>query len=157
MSTNTTEESHLTSIDFETKFEQLTFLLDRFTLSDEERNLQPFAYEPRSQSSGQRAKHELTVLTQQSITESIKEHLCDYDRASFVASNFKRSTTDNYDAESFFLRYDVPTHQIEDDRHLELALDAVTDSFRPRQLIRPVHFADLLYYDWNLGFPINGK
>jgi len=149
--TLTNEETHVNSIEFETKFEQLTFLLDRFTISDKDRNLQPFAYEPRSQSSGQRAKHDLTVLTQHSIIDTIKENLCDYDRSSFVASNFKRSTTDNYDAENFFLRYDVEPHTIEDDIHLELALDAVTESFRPRQPIRPVHFADLLYYDWNLS------
>lgn len=150
MSTTNPEE-HTVNIEFETKFEQLTFLLDRFTLSDAERNLQPFAYEPRSQSSGQRAKDDVTVLTQHIVTETIKENLIDYDRALFVASNFKRSTSDNYDAEQFFLRYDVPPHQIIEDEHLELALNAVADAFRPRHKIRPVHFADLMYYDWNLS------
>jgi len=85
------------------------------------------------------------------IIDSIKATLCDYDRASFVASNFKRSTTDNYDAEQFFLRYDVEPHIIEEDAHLDLALDAVTNAFRPRRKVRPVHFADLRYYDWNLS------
>jgi len=151
MSNPHTEDTHTVNIDFETKIDQLNFLLDRFTLSDEERNLQPFAYEPRSQSSGQRAKHDLTVLTQSVITETIKENLCDYNRATFVASNFKRSTSDNYDAEQYFLRYDVPNHTIEDDEHLETALNVVTDSFRPSKPIRPVHFADLLHYDWNLS------
>jgi hypothetical protein len=151
MSNPQTEEIHYGSIEFETKLDQLNFLLDRFTIADEDKNLQPFAYEPRSQSSGMTAKHDLTVLTQHIISETIKENLCDYDRATFVASNFRRSTSDNYDAETYFLRYDVPPHTIEDDHHLDTALNAVADAFRPSHKIRPVHFADLLYYDWNLS------
>jgi hypothetical protein len=151
MSNPQTQELHTISIEFETKIDQLNFLIDRFTTNDEERNLQPFAYEPRSQSSGSRAKHDLTVTTQQIIIDTIKENLCDHNRATFVATNFKRSTSDNYDAEQFFLRYDVPPHDIEDDHHLDLALTAVTDAFRPAHKLRPVHFADLLYYDWNLS------
>lgn len=139
------------NLEFETKFEQLNFLLDRFTLSDQERNLQPFAYEPRSQSSGQRAKHDLTTLTQSVLIDVIKQNLCDYDRATYIASNYRRSTSDNYDAEQYFLRYDVPFHVIEDDLHLDIALNAVTDAFRPRHKVRPVHFADLMNYNWNLS------
>jgi hypothetical protein len=145
------DETHTISIDFETKADQLTFLLDRFTLNSEERNLRPFAYEPRSQSSGKQLKHDVTLQTQAIINETIKQNLIDYDRAEFIASNYRRSTTDSYDAEQFFLRYDVPYHKIEEDHHLDLALDAVTDAFRPPQPLRPVHFSDLLYYDWNLS------
>lgn len=151
MSQPTTDETHLVDIDFETKLDQLQFLLERFTLRDDQHNLQPFAYEPRSQSSGARAKHDVTVLTQHLITQVIKNNLCDFDRASFVASNYRRSTSDNYDAEQYFLRYDVPPFTIEDDALLEQALDAVTEAFRPSKKLRPVHFADLRYYDWNLS------
>lgn len=151
MSNTAPDESHLVNIDFETKLDQLNFLLERFTLSDTQTNLQPFAYEPRHQGKGHTTKHELTVDTQTLIVDTIKNTLCHYDRASFIASNYRRSTSDNYDAEQFFLRYDVPYHKIDHDEHLERALHAVTEHFRPKRKIRPVHFADLRYYDWNLS------
>lgn len=140
-----------TDLEFENKLDQLNFLLERFNLSDEKRNLQPFAYEKRSFSSGQRKTDDVTLLTQEVVIDEIKRSLIDYDRANFVATNFRRSTTDTFDAEQFFLRYDVPHFEIEEDELLEQALDIVTDAFRPKHKVRPVHFADLPNYNWNLS------
>lgn len=130
---------------------QLQTLLDRFAIHSKDRNLQPFGYEPRSTSSGSRKPNDVTLLTQELIIDQIKHNLCDYDRSCFASTNFRRSTTNTYDAESFFLKYDVPNHDIIHDFHLEKALSIVTDVFRPRHKIRPVHFADLPNYNWNLS------
>lgn len=136
---------------FDTKEDQLKFLLDRFNLVDPTRNLQPFAYEPRSSSSGARLPNLTTVETQQTIAEIVKHNLLDYDKALHSIGNYRRSTTDTYDSETFFLNYDVPQFDIEEDDLLEQALDAVTEHFRPKRKIRPVHFCDLKEYPWNLS------
>jgi len=136
---------------FDSKDEQLEFLQQRFQLVDPTRNLQPFAYEPRSQSSGQRFPNHVTVETQLTIAELIKSNLLDYDKALHAIDDYRRSTTDTYDSECFFLNYDVPQFAIEEDDLLEQALDAVTEHFRPKRKIRPVHFCDLKEYPWNLS------
>jgi hypothetical protein len=136
---------------FDSKADQLEFLLTRFNLVDETRNLQPFAYEPRSTSSGARVPTLITVNTQQTLAELIKHNLLDHDKALHSIGNYRRSTTDTYDSETFFLNYDVPQFDIEDDDLLEQALNAVADHFRPKQKIRPVHFCDLKEYPWNLS------
>jgi len=136
---------------FNSKDDQLEFLLRRFTISDPTRNLQPCAYEPRSLSSGQRFPNHVTVDTQLTVAELIKHNLLDYDKALHAIDDYRRSTTDTYDSESFFLNYDVPQFQIEDDDLLEQALDNVTEHFRPKRKIRPVHFCDLKEYPWNLS------
>lgn len=136
---------------FNTKEEQLEFLLRRFTIVDPTRNLQPFAYEPRSLSSGQRIPNNITVDTQHTVADIIKSNLLDYDKALHAIDDYRRSTTDTYDSETFFLNYDVPQFDIEDDDLLEQALNAVTEHFRPKRKIRPVHFCDLKEYPWNLS------
>lgn len=65
--------------------------------------------------------------------------------------NHRRSYADENEAESFFLRYDVePFNIIKDDLYYQ-ALDIVTEWFRPKNLIHPVHFTDLRWYPWNLS------
>jgi hypothetical protein len=44
---------------------------------------------------------------------------------------------------------DLPDHVVPHDQHYMRARRAAADAFRPPQPIRPVHFADLRYYDWN--------
>jgi hypothetical protein len=136
---------------FNSKDEQLKFLTDRFSKIDPTRNLQPYAYEPRSNSSGARFPNSTTVDTQLTIAELIKANLLDHDKAVHAIEDFRRSTTDTFDSETFFLRYDVPQFNVIEDELLEQAIDAVTEHFRPKQKIRPVHFCDLRAYPWNLS------
>jgi len=136
---------------FNNKDEQLKFLLDRFNLVDETKNLQPYAYEPRKPSSGARVPNLTTVETQQTLADIVKHTLLDYDKATFSIDNYRRSTTDTYDSETFFLKYDVPQFDIEEDDLLDQAINAVADHFRPKRKIRPVHFCDLKEYPWNLS------
>nr|UDL14349.1 MAG: putative RNA-dependent RNA polymerase [Alphapartitivirus sp.] len=44
---------------------------------------------------------------------------------------------------------DLSPHVIPKDRHYHRGIQATIDAFRPPHLIRPVHFADLRYYQWN--------
>nr|UUV42349.1 MAG: putative RNA dependent RNA polymerase [Hanko alphapartitivirus 3] len=70
-----------------------------------------------------------------------------YDRI----KNFRRSYAGAEEAEAFFQRYDVePFTIVKDDLYLQ-ALDIVTEWFRPKSPIHPVHFLDLHMYPWNLS------
>ncbi|AZT88578.1 RNA-dependent RNA polymerase [Drechslerella stenobrocha partitivirus 1] len=44
---------------------------------------------------------------------------------------------------------DLPDHPVPHDHHYMAARRAAADAFRPPKRIRPVHFADLRYYNWN--------
>ncbi|AHL25153.1 RNA-dependent RNA polymerase [Heterobasidion partitivirus 13] len=46
-------------------------------------------------------------------------------------------------------RGDLPDHPVPKDEHYYRALTETTKRFAPPQLIRPIHFADLRYYEWN--------
>jgi len=68
-----------------------------------------------------------------------------------VIYGYKRPPATPESAEEFFERYNVQDHDIEKDSHYYAALDIVTEWFRPKQLIHPVHFTDLRWYPWNLS------
>lgn len=61
---------------------------------------------------------------------------------------YRRSTVSAEKAEEFFFRYNVPSHDIVKDKFYYQALDLVTEWFRPKWLIHPVHFTDLRWYPW---------
>jgi hypothetical protein len=65
-----------------------------------------------------------------------------------VLNNYRRSQSDPAAAESFLLRYDVEPFEIIKDEHYYFALEYVTNLFRPKWLIHPVHFTDLRWYPW---------
>jgi len=64
---------------------------------------------------------------------------------------YRRSMPSALNAEEFFLRYNVPHHEIVKDQYYYQALDIVTEWFRPTHLIHPVHFTDLRWYPWKLS------
>nr|WAY16578.1 putative RNA-dependent RNA polymerase [Rhizoctonia solani partitivirus 15] len=66
-----------------------------------------------------------------------------------VLYDYRRPHPTPEKAEEFFLRYDVNKHQILKDEHYWKALLIVTEWFRPRWKIHPVHFTDLRWYPWN--------
>jgi len=68
-----------------------------------------------------------------------------------VLYGYKRPPSTAESAEEFFYRYNVPDHDIIKDAHYYKALDIVTEWFRPKNLIHPVHFTDLRWYPWNLS------
>jgi hypothetical protein len=61
---------------------------------------------------------------------------------------FRRSRADATAAERFLMKYDVQQHHIIKDSHYYFALDWMTERFRPKWLIHPVHFTDLRWYPW---------
>jgi len=65
-----------------------------------------------------------------------------------VLHTYRRSSSDPSALESFLLRYDVEPFTIIKDEHYYFALKYVTDLFRPKWLIHPVHFTDLRWYPW---------
>jgi hypothetical protein len=65
-----------------------------------------------------------------------------------VMYGFKRSRSDPVHAQKFLLKYDVPKHEIIKDEHYYFALSWITEKFRPRWKIHPVHFTDLRWYPW---------
>lgn len=68
-----------------------------------------------------------------------------------VLYGYQRSMPNAQNAEEFFLRYNVPHHNIVKDAFYYQALDIVTEWFRPTHLIHPVHFTDLRWYPWKLS------
>ncbi|GFM95182.1 RNA-dependent RNA polymerase [viral metagenome] len=64
---------------------------------------------------------------------------------------YTRARPDEKLAEEFFLKYNVPEHTIVKDEHYYSALNLVTEWFRPKELIHPVHFTDLRWYPWKLS------
>jgi hypothetical protein len=68
-----------------------------------------------------------------------------------VLYGYRRAKSDPVAAESFFNRYDVQEFDVIKDDHYYQALDIVTEWFRPKNLIHPVHFTDLRWYPWNLS------
>jgi hypothetical protein len=68
-----------------------------------------------------------------------------------ILTQYRRSHADETSAEEYFLRYDVKPHKTIKDDHYYFALGLVTEWFRPKHLIRPVHFTDLRWYPWNLS------
>jgi hypothetical protein len=61
---------------------------------------------------------------------------------------FRRSLVSAEKAEQFFMKYDVPKHEIIKDDIYYKALDIVINWFRPEWKIHPVHFTDLRWYPW---------
>jgi len=68
-----------------------------------------------------------------------------------VITNSHRTQVTPEKAESFLLGYNVEPHSIIKDEHYYHALDIVTEWFRPKFKIHPVHFTDLRWYPWNLS------
>lgn len=68
-----------------------------------------------------------------------------------LISNWRRSYADEEKAETFLMGYNVEPHRIIKDDTYWKALDIVTEWFRPKHLIHPVHFTDLRWYPWNLS------
>lgn len=68
-----------------------------------------------------------------------------------VLNTYRRSYADEEKAEQFFMRYDVPYHEIVKDEHYYNAINIVTDWFRPTHKIHPVHFTDLRWYPFNIS------
>lgn len=44
---------------------------------------------------------------------------------------------------------DKPIHNVPQDEHFQLAWQITADAFRPPELLRPVHLADMRFYRWN--------
>jgi hypothetical protein len=65
--------------------------------------------------------------------------------------NHHRSFAGEQQAEAFFMRYNVESHSIVKDHFYWQAMSIVSDWFRPKNLIHPVHFTDLRWYPWNLS------
>lgn len=65
-----------------------------------------------------------------------------------IFHGYRRSSSDPIAAERFLLKYDVPNHDIVKDTHYYFALAYVTELFRPKWKIHPVHFTDLRWYPW---------
>jgi hypothetical protein len=63
---------------------------------------------------------------------------------------YRRSLADPAAAETFLLRYDVEPFEPIKDEHYYYALQFMTEQFRPKWLIHPVHFTDLRWYPWKL-------
>jgi hypothetical protein len=68
-----------------------------------------------------------------------------------VIYSYRRANTDPEKANDFFERYNVQDFKIIRDSHYYEALDLVTEWFRPKSIIHPVHFTDLRWYPWNLS------
>lgn len=68
-----------------------------------------------------------------------------------LVHEWRRSHADETKAEEFFMRYDVDYHDIIKDQFYWTALDIVTEWFRPKWKIHPVHFTDLRWYPWKLS------
>jgi hypothetical protein len=50
-----------------------------------------------------------------------------------------------------FLQFEQPEIALDRDYHYTHALKVVTEAFRPKQLLRPIHFPDQRYYPWTLN------
>jgi hypothetical protein len=76
-----------------------------------------------------------------------------------ILNDFKRS---QWSEEAFYHnieRTDVPEHSVIKDEHYYKALSYMDKAFRPNELLKPVHYADLRLYPWrlstNIGAPYN--
>lgn len=76
-----------------------------------------------------------------------------------VINGFRRSTWSQEAFDKNLERIDVPEHHVIKDEHYYKALDVMDRHFRPKELLKPVHYADLRLYPWrlstNVGAPYN--
>lgn len=82
-------------------------------------------------------------------TPHIRKNLLGID-ASYIMNGFHHPvpTLENV-VDTLQSKGDLPDHTVPKDDHYYRALAETTERFRPPKLIRPVHFTDLLQYQWN--------
>lgn len=92
------------------------------------------------------------------IHNSFKRFLTS-DEINIVELGFRRSI---WSEEAFYRNFnktDVPEHTVLKDEHYYKALTVTSELFRPKEILKPVHYADLRLYPWrlstNIGAPYN--
>ncbi|AMW07365.2 RNA-dependent RNA polymerase [Rhizoctonia solani dsRNA virus 3] len=85
---------------------------------------------------------------QRTVRHALRRNLIGYD-AEYIIKEFHHPVA-NLDFMVDALRKgDLPDHVIPKDEHYSKAFAQAAEMFRPPQLVRPVHFADLRMYKWN--------
>jgi len=92
------------------------------------------------------------------VDHALRKHLTP-EEFEHVVNGYRRS---QWSEEAFLYglkKMDQPEHTVPKDAHYEKALKRTYEVFKPDELIRPVHFADLRHYPWplssNVGAPFN--
>jgi len=101
-----------------------------------------------------KAEHNMKYWYCQSITRpaiALFSYLFGLTTIYNVLYTYKRSSSSPEHAEKFLLKYDVEEHPIVKDEHYYFALDWITNKFRPKWKIHPVHLTDMRWYPWNLS------
>jgi len=84
------------------------------------------------------------------ILHAFKKHLYGWD-TDYITTSFHRAPATQDLIYTALAKGDLPDHPVPfDDPHFIKARSKCRDMFRPPALIRPVHFADLRHYPWNL-------
>jgi hypothetical protein len=76
-----------------------------------------------------------------------------------VVNGYRRSKWNSTALESDLEKLNSQEHQVIKDEHYRKAIAHVAKLFKPKEALRPIHFADLRHYQWelstNIGAPFN--
>jgi hypothetical protein len=82
------------------------------------------------------------------VRQHLKQNLLGYDYV-YIRDCFHHPVATMESIITTFRRGDLPDHVIPKDKHYFAGFTEAIERFRPPQLVRPVHFADLRHYKWN--------
>nr|AHL25161.1 RNA-dependent RNA polymerase [Heterobasidion partitivirus 14] len=96
----------------------------------------------------QRRNETLYSNYQTVVYKALRENLLGYD-CEYIINGFHHPAATMDSVLDSMRKGDIPDHPIPMDDHFDRARLETFNRFKPPQLIRPVHFADLRKYNWN--------
>jgi len=83
------------------------------------------------------------------VKHSLNEHLDELTLKKI--SEQRRSDLSDTKLINDFMSFEQPEHYVKRDEHYLRALRVTNELFKPKKLLRPIHFPDLRYYPWTLN------